>query len=88
MITECLLTTIDNPFNPFEDFDEWFNFDVEKGYYSCSKLARIAEITPEMTEKEINEEMERAIDVIIKNDFLDIYRKVTHETNELITIAT
>lgn len=74
---ECMLTTIDNPFDPFEQFDSWFMFDVEKGYNSCSRLMRIAKISDEMTEKEENEEIERAIDEIIKYDFLDIYKKVT-----------
>ena len=38
----CALTTFDNPFDPFEQFDQWFLFDTEKGYNSCAYLARIA----------------------------------------------
>ena len=82
---ECMLTTIDNPFNPFDDFDSWFMFDVEKGYNSCSVLSRIAKLSDEMTEKEENEEIERAIDEIIKYDFLDIYKKVTKTVEKSAT---
>ena len=32
------ITTIDNPFDPFDEFDKWFDFDIEKGYYTCNKL--------------------------------------------------
>ena len=73
----CMLSTVDNPYNPFEDFDSWFMFDTEKGYYSCSRLDRIAHFTDDMTQKEIDEETERAIDEIIKYDFMDTYIKVT-----------
>jgi hypothetical protein len=76
MESECMLTTIDNPFDPFEQFTSWFLFDVEKGYNSSSRLARIAKLTDEMTEKEVNEEIERAIDEIIQYDFMNIYKKV------------
>lgn len=72
----CRLTTFDNPYDPFTQFDSWFAFDVEKGYYSCSRLARVAKISEEMTEKEVSEEIERAIDEIIQYDFLNIYKKV------------
>ena len=78
--TEFRLTTIDNPFDPFTQFDEWFLFDTEKGYNSCSKLDRITNISDDMTEKEINEEIERAIDDIVKYDFLNIYKKVEAPT--------
>lgn len=75
----CMLTTFDNPFDPFEQFTSWFLFDVEKGYNSCSYLARIARTSDQFTEEENNKEVERAIDEIIKNDFMNIYKKVTKQ---------
>ena len=74
-----MLTTIDNPFDPFEEFTSWFLFDVEKGYNTCSRLARIANISDELSEKEVDEEIERAINEIIKYDFMNIYKKVKRE---------
>ena len=76
MSTECMLTTIDNPFDPFEQFTSWFLFDVEKGYNTCSYLARIANVADDMTELETNAEIERAIDEIIKYDVTNLYKKV------------
>lgn len=73
---EVMLTTFDNPFDPFEQFTSWFLFDVEKGYNTCSHLARIAQLEDDFTQKEVDEEIERAIDEIIQYDFLNIYEKV------------
>lgn len=78
------ITTIDNPFDPIEDFASWFDFDIEKGYYTCSKLARISNVTDEMTEIEENEEVERAIDRLIEIDPLDLYRKVIKEEEDTL----
>ena len=75
-MANCALTTIDNPFNPFEQFTSWLLFDSEKGYNSCAYLARIAKISDDMSEQEQDRETERAIDEIIKNDFMNIYKKV------------
>ena len=82
MANNCMLTTFDNPFDPFEQFTSWFMFDVEKGYNSCAYLARIAKLTDDMSDQEISEEINRAIDEIIKYDFMNIYKKVekTSET--------
>lgn len=79
MLKQCALTTIDNPFNPLEQFDEWFRFDVEKGYYSCSRLARIMVISSQMSDEELMIETERAIDEIIYYDPINIYKKVSKE---------
>lgn len=77
MSKQCMLTTIDNPFNPFDDFNSWFLFDMEKGYDSCGRMVRVANLSDDLTEKEENKEIERAIDEIIKYDFLNVYKKVT-----------
>lgn len=73
------ITTIDNPFDPFDDYLSWFLFDVEKGYYTSSKLGRLTHLSDEMTEKEELEEVERAIDELISIDPLDIYIKIVRE---------
>ena len=73
---KVMLTTIDNPFDPIEDFKNWFSFDIEKGYNSCAYLSRIAKTSDSLTEEENDEEIERAIDEIIKYDFMGIYKKV------------
>ena len=76
---EVRLTTIDNPFNVFTEFEQWFLYDIEKGYNSCGYLDRISHITDDMSEQEQNAENERAIDEIIKYDFMNLYRKVIKE---------
>lgn len=48
-----MLTTKDNPFSPFKDFDNWFRFDVEKGYHSSAYLARIAKTSDSLTDQEM-----------------------------------
>ena len=73
---KVMLTTIDNPFNPFDDFTSWFMYDVESGYNTCAYLARIAKTSDQLTEKENDEEIERAIDEIILHDFMNVYVKL------------
>lgn len=75
------LTTVDNPYDPFEQFTSWFLFDEEKGYHSTSYLGRIARTSDELSDEENNLEVERAIDEIIKYDFRNIYRKVREKTS-------
>ena len=76
---QSALTTIDNPFDPFDDFDKWFAFDEAKGYHTCSYLARIAKTCDEFSDEDQNEEVNRAIDEIIKYNLRGIYKKVTRE---------
>jgi hypothetical protein len=78
MASKCMLTTVDNPFDPFEQFTSWFMFDEEKGYHTCSYLGRIARTSDQLSENEL--ENERAIDEILKYDFRNIYKKVVQKT--------
>lgn len=80
MASKFRLTTVDNPYDPFEQFDSWFLFDVEKGYNTCAYLGRIARLSDQLSEEENDKEVERAIDEIIKYDFMNIYKKVKKKT--------
>ena len=82
MATNCMITTNDNPYNPFDQFTLWLLFDKEKGYNTCEHLARIANLSDDLSEKEIEEETERAIDEIIKYDPFNVYMKVFNSSEE------
>ena len=82
-----MLTTIDNPFDPFNDFKAWYMFDCEKGHNTSARLARIAKIDDEMTQKEVDDEMDRAMDLIVKYDSEDKYIKV-EEKDAQLTVKT
>lgn len=79
---ECMLTTVDNPYDPFDQYDDWLRFDLEAGYSTNSYLARIAMLSESLSDKETSDEIERAIDEIIKYDFRNIYRKVKKDVKE------
>lgn len=74
-----MLTTVDNPYDPFEDFARWFVFDSEKGYNTCGLLAIVSGTSRSFIDEVNNDLNEEAIDSIIENDFLNIYKKITKE---------
>ena len=80
MNQDVMLTTIDNPFNPFEELEAWRLKDIELQHFTCERLARITKLSPEMTQQEIEDEIESAMDEIIKYDPEDKFIKVTPET--------
>lgn len=76
---DTMLSTSDNPFNPFTQFDDWYRFDEDKGYHSCSYLARIMRSYDTQTEEEEREEKERAIDEILHFNLTGNYIKVVND---------
>ena len=76
-LVDCMLTTTDNPFDPFDDFDRWYAFDEAKGYHTCSYLAKIARTSDEFSQEDQLKENERAIDEIVKLNINGKYKKLT-----------
>lgn len=74
------ITTIDNPYDPFTQFDEWYAYDEIKGYHSCSLLARFANTSIDLDAEETNLLIEDAIDRIVNLNGLGNYRKLIKET--------
>ena len=70
------LTTADNPYNPYTQFDEWFAFDTQHGYNSCAYLARLAHPATGLSDRENNLEIEDAIDRIVDLNLTGNYKKL------------
>lgn len=71
-----MLTTVDNPFNPFTDYDEWYAYDEAQGYHTPALLARIVLTSDELSEADQDLAIEYGIDEIVQENILGIYKKV------------
>lgn len=80
------LTTTDNPFDPFKQYDAWYAFDERKGYHSCGYLARIAHCSEGLSPYENLDEIEAAIDEIVKFNLTGNYLKVTMPLSEYMAM--
>lgn len=75
-MADFALTTVDNPYDPFDQFDSWITFDLDKGYNTCAYLARVARTSESLSDAENEKEINRAIDEILKYDFMNLYKRV------------
>ncbi len=73
---DVMVTTTDNPYNPFTQFDQWYDFDMLQGYNTCSYLARIAKTSPDLSPMDQAIAIEEAVDEIVEMNILGIYKKV------------
>lgn len=78
--TEYMLTTVDNPFDPFTMFDEWLAYDTRMGYNTPSFLARIAKVSDELSEPDQALAIQQAIDEVVSENVSGMWRKVSNET--------
>lgn len=80
MATQYMLTTINNPFNPFTQWDEWQSFDRDNKTDCCGLLSRTVDSLHGIKPFYDDEEEERIIDEAM-NKIVDtmptIYCKVT-----------
>ena len=60
------VTTADNPFNPFTEWDEWYFYDLSKGYSTCERLDRLSNTSSQLSDELNNEELEQAIDQLVE----------------------
>lgn len=77
---EYMLTTVDNPFDPFTQFKAWYAWDFDAGYHTPSFLARIVKTSNELSEADQKIAIEEAIDEIVKENVLGLYRKVSRRS--------
>lgn len=51
-VVPMLLSTTDNPYNPFGQFDEWYAYDEDHGYHTSSYVARLTFLGEALSDRE------------------------------------
>jgi len=85
---EYMLTTVDNPFDPFTRFDEWLEYDMKMGYHTSAFLARIAKVSYEVSEPDQRLAIQNAIDEIVEENVSGMWRKVSREDVKNLEVYT
>lgn len=73
----AMLTTIDNPYNPFTQYDEWYAYDRYLGHYTPEYLARVAIVSDGLSPLDQELAIDDAIAEIVALNFNGLYARVT-----------
>lgn len=63
---DAMLSTVDNPWDPFDAYDEWYAYDRAKGYNTPSLLARIADVNYDLPDANVKFAIRQAMDEIVE----------------------
>jgi hypothetical protein len=71
-----MLSTSDNPYDPFTQWDQWYAYDMDHGYHTPSYLARLVVQSNDLSEADQALAIENAIDEIVSENVNGMYIKV------------
>lgn len=75
-------TTIDNPWNPFTQYTEWYAMDMALGYHTLERWARMRRVCMIAARTDSEDMvMDEAIDEMIRLDPLQVYVKVNRNSD-------
>lgn len=83
-----MLTTVDNPYNPFTDFDEWNAYDMKLGYHTMAFLARVVEMSPEISDADQELAIEHGVQEIARENVSGMHRIVSRPDEATQTSST
>lgn len=87
MVDEHMLTTSDNPWNPFTNYGEWYTWDTTHGYHTASFLARVAKTSVDLSDADFERAIEDAIDEIVTQDASGIYVKAVKPVDKVGSVS-
>lgn len=80
---DVALTTADNPYDPLDQFVDWWNYDTTMGYHTAAYVARVARTSEELSDSDNQIELLKAIDEIIELNPLIPYVKIIRESQAI-----
>lgn len=78
-----MLTTYDNKFDPFDEWEKWYDFDtdLQHPHNTCAYLARMTDASPEMSQADQELATLIAMQKIIEFE-PETYKLITKEVEE------
>lgn len=76
MDNDYMLSTEDNPFNPYTHWEQWYAFDAAAGYHTPAYLARLVVTSYDLSEADQILAITDAIDEILEFNLTGNYIKV------------
>lgn len=92
-VQEAMLTTVDNEWDPFDHFSEWYSRDLQLAREQNRRptsgyLALIMACSDDLSDNEFNQIMNDAIDEIVELDLSGTFKKVTRKPKEVYVEAS
>jgi hypothetical protein len=84
-VEDYMLTTTDNPWSPYTNWDEWYAWDQANGYDTPGLLARVANVSFDLSEGDQQLAVKEAIDSIVENNFSGVHKIIRR--NDLVKIS-
>lgn len=75
-MTQYMLTTVDNPYDPVTRWDEWYQYDMSHGYHTPSYLARVCHSSDELSDEDQRAAIQDAIYEIVRENVNGLYKRV------------
>ena len=76
---ETFITTKDNPYDYWIQFDEWYAYDHAMGYYTLELLARLAPTSNDLSDSVNDELIDQAFDTMIRYNpnYVRVHKKTS-----------
>lgn len=81
VVGDYMLTTVDNPFDPFTQWEEWYAFDTRHGYHTAGLLARIVVTSDELSEADQALAIQLGIEEIVRENVSGMHKKVSRSSS-------
>lgn len=76
------VTTLDNPYDYWTQFDEWYAFDTSQGYNTLNYIGRIAMTSTEMSDHDYQQAVNDAVDEILRLNITGNYTKTVQKESD------
>jgi hypothetical protein len=79
-MAQVMLSTTDNPYNPFTEFDQWYAYDTQVGHHTLALLGRVCITSDELSELDQSRAIDHAMDEIVAENVSGMHLLVSEDT--------